>query len=142
MKSFVIRKKDISRMLKTKASDGKRLLEPLKSVAATNTLPFNILEDKNISNEPEIHTEDGDLWHCLEGRVFFVCGGKITGVKFRKNADGSTNRKEKTGDKISGGTKIVMNLGDWLWIPAGEAHQHSAKGAARLIIIKVPSLKK
>ena len=34
---------------------------------------------------------------------------------------------------------MILKQGDWLWIPAGEPHQHSATGTARLVIIKIPS---
>ena len=61
----VVRKKQITDTLKQESLAGKRLLEPLKSFAIGNSLPLNILEDKEISNDAEVHMREADLWHCL-----------------------------------------------------------------------------
>ena len=131
---------DIARTLKAKPSGGKRLLEPLKSIAAANALPFNILEDKNVSNDAEVHMHEGDLWCCLAGRVTFVCGGKMVSPWFWEKADGTKNKNEIKAKKIKGGKTMVLSPGDWLWIPAGVSHSHRTKGTARLVIIKIPKV--
>lgn len=135
---FVVRKADIAKTLKRKPTDGKRLLEPMKTIAAAQALPFNILEDKNVSNDAEVHTHESDLWLCLEGTVMFVCGGTMFRPWYGKKADGTENPNELKARKIKGGKKIILKSGDWFWIPAGVPHSHSAKGAARLVIVKIP----
>ncbi|OGZ12573.1 MAG: hypothetical protein A3D67_04165 [Candidatus Lloydbacteria bacterium RIFCSPHIGHO2_02_FULL_51_22] len=135
---FVVRKADIAKTLNTKPTDGKKLLEPLKSIAAAQALPFNVLEDKNVSNDAEVHTHESDLWFCLEGSVLFVCGGEMVAPWYGKKADGTENPNELKAKTIKGRKKTVLKPGDWLWIPAGVPHSHSAKGTARLIIVKIP----
>ena len=63
----VIRKEEMDKTLKSKAAEGTRLLEPLKSLAAAMKLPINILEEKNVArNDAEVHKHESDLWHCRE----------------------------------------------------------------------------
>ncbi len=55
-KCVLVRNEEIDKTLATAPTQGKKLLEPLKSFAATNKLPFNILEDKEVlDNEAEVH---------------------------------------------------------------------------------------
>ena len=100
-------------------------------------LPFSILEDTAVVNEPEIHVKEGDLWLCLEGEVKFVYGGELEGRYEKKHPDGSNNPDELGGTSIVGSTEHVLHPGDWLWIPAGVPHQHRAEGVARMVIIKM-----
>ncbi|MBI3020095.1 MAG: cupin domain-containing protein [Parcubacteria group bacterium] len=137
-KSFVVRKADIAKTLKTKPVDGKRLLEPLKAIAAAHALPFNVLEDKNVSNDAEVHKHEGDLWYCLSGEVTFIHGGEMVAPWVSKKPDGLLNENELKAKEIRGGTEVTLAPGDWLWIPAGVPHSHSAKGTARLVIVKIP----
>ena len=83
---------------------------------------------------------EADLWHCLEGEVFFVCGGEMVDPWFGENADGSENKNEVTAKEIKNGTTFVLKPGDWLYIPAGVAHQHKCEKVVRLAIIKIPQL--
>lgn len=136
--AVLIRKKYIDDMLIENPVEGKRLLEPLKTFAAERQLPFNILENREISNAPEIHMHEADLWHCLEGEVKFVCGGEMISPHFQKNPDGTENKNEITGKEIKEGEEVTLHSGDWLYIKAGEVHQHGSKGTARMIIIKIP----
>ena len=138
-KAVIVRKEKILQTLSAQASPGKRLLEPFKSFAEANRLPLNILEDKEINNEAEVHKFEGDLWHCLEGEVTFNHGGELADPVFSKNADGTTNENELSAKEISGGEKITVKQGDWFWIPPGVPHQHTCIGTARLIIIKIPA---
>ncbi len=136
----LVRKEDVDKTLATAPIQGKKLLEPLKSLAAASKMPLNILEDKEVlSNDAEVHTHDGDLWLCLEGEVKFTYGGEMVDPWFKKKADGSEDNREIKSKSIRGGTESVLKPGDWLWIPAGQPHQHLCEGTARLAIIKIPS---
>ncbi len=129
-----IKKEFITETLSTEAAQGKRHLEPFKTFAKEHSLPVNILEDKEVVNEGEIHDYEGDLWQCLEGEVTFVCGGVLESKKAHP-----TKKGEWSGTGIGGGKEITLAPGDWLWIPAGEAHLHKTDETARLVIIKIPS---
>jgi mannose-6-phosphate isomerase-like protein (cupin superfamily) len=109
------------------------------ALAKAGAMPLNILEDHQITdNEAEIHTEEADLWLCLEGEVEFICGGEMDAPWFKKRADGSEDKTQVKAKTISNGTNVHLATGDWLWIPAGLPHQHNTGGTARLAIIKVP----
>lgn len=133
-------KSTIDQTLATAATQGKRLLEPLKALAAANGMPLNILEDMAVHNEAEIHHHEADLWLCLEGSVRFICGGEMVDPWNKKLADGTEDPREVKAKEIRGGTESVLAPGDWLWIPAGVPHQHICEGTARLAIIKVPKV--
>ena len=135
-----INKKYIDDALKTPPQKGKRLIEPFKTFALGKNLPFKILEDNEVlDNEAEVHKEEGDLWLCLEGEAQFIYGGEMLNPRPHKSKDGGANEKEWKAKGISGGTEVILKQGDWLWIPAGEAHRHFCEGTARLIIIKIPA---
>jgi len=140
-KAIVFRNEEIDQTLATPALAGKRLLEPLKAFSVENKFPLNILEDKEVSNDAEIHKNEGDLWYCLEGEATFIHGGELVDPVFGKKADGSANENELNAKEISGGEEIVIKKGDWFWIPSGVPHKHSSIGTARLIIIKIPEKK-
>ncbi len=136
-----MRKEKIDETLATPSIVGKKLLEPLKSLAAANKLPFNILEDKEVlNNEAEVHKHEGDLWFCLEGEVKFIYGGEMVDPWVKKNADGTENPNEIKAKEIKNGVESILKPGDWLWIPAGQPHQHFCAGTARLVIIKIPGI--
>ncbi|MBI2024697.1 MAG: hypothetical protein HYT03_01210 [Candidatus Harrisonbacteria bacterium] len=138
-KCFLVRKSEIDKTLATAPTRGKKLLEPLKSLAAANKLPLNILEDKEVlDNEAEIHKKEGDLWLCLKGEVKFIYGGEMVDPWVKKNADGSLNENEIKAKQIKNGIESILKPGDWLWIPAGQPHQHLCVGTVRLAIIKIP----
>lgn len=135
----VVRKSDIDATLASAPAQGKRLLEPLKTMAAELKLPLNILEDHKVSNEAEVHRHEGDLWHCLEGEVTFVYGGEMVNPWAKKLSDGGVDDREIKSNDIRGGTEAVLHPGDWLWIPAGQPHLHRTDKTARLAIIKIPA---
>ena len=116
MNSFIhIPKSVINESLAQAPVAGKRQLEPLMAIAKAGGVPLNILEDHQITNnEAEVHTEEADLWLCLEGEITFICDD----------------------------TDVLLKPGDWLWIPTGVPHQHNTSGTARLVIIKIPVYKK
>ncbi len=136
--AFLLKKEDVDVIRAATPIGGKNLLEPLKSMAIKHSLPFKILEDHQIVNDAEVHIHQGDLWYCLEGEVKFIYGGALVEPRVKVRKDGTEDASEQFGKKISGGTETVLKPGDWLWIPAGEPHQHSCAGTARLMIIKVP----
>ncbi len=134
-----VKKEVIEQCLANEPTLGKKQLEPLKSLSKAEQLPFNVLEDHIImNNEAEVHMHEADLWYCLEGEVEFVYGGELVNPQHRKNADGSENKNELFANQIKNGTKVMMKPGDWLWIPAGQPHQHNCKETGRLVIIKIP----
>lgn len=136
-KSVLVKKEYLDKVLSQESKDGKRNLEPLKSFATENSFPMTILEDKNVSNRAEVHTHEDDLWFCLEGEVQFTYGGELINPVF-KEKNGVVDKREINADGIKNGITEVLKKGDWLYIPAGEPHQHNCKGLARLAIIKIP----
>lgn len=127
----------VKNTLSKEPTEGKNLLEPFKSLATEKNLPFKILEDSKVKNLAELHFDEGDLWCCIEGEAAFVCGGSLVNPRKKKNPDGAENPKELLADGIEGGKESILKAGDWLWIPPGVPHQHSAD-FARMFIIKVP----
>lgn len=137
---YVLRNEYLKRLLSNVVpTQGKHLLEPLKSIAAAEGLPFNILEDYNVVNEAEIHGKEGDLWFCLQGEVTFTFGGNLLNGLFKRNDDGTEDINEWRAKEIKGGENVILKPGDWLWIPPGQPHQHRCSGTARLLIIKIPA---
>lgn len=138
----LIRKAEVDLALAAEPRAGKHALEPLKSRALAERLPLNILEDCQVpESEAEVHRHEGDLWHCLEGGVTFVYGGRLIRPEVVRRPDGSLDDHNLKAVGIAGGTEIVLYPGDWLWIPAGQPHLHKTAGRGRLIIIKVPAVK-
>jgi len=138
-KSVLVRKEEIDKTLAQEPTAGKNLLEPFKSLAIEKNLPFKILEDKEVANEAEVHKNSGDLWFCLQGEVTFIYGGELVDPAFKKNPDGSLNENELKAKEIRGGTEVALKPGDWLWIPAGEPHQHKCSKVVRLAVVKIPA---
>ena len=94
-------------------------------------MPFNLLEDTNTVNEPEVHDTEGDYWECLKGDVVFTVGGKLMNPR-------NVKKNEWKGDGIEGGEEVVMRPGDRLWIPPGTPHSHKKlDGTAYLMITKI-----
>jgi len=136
--AFLLKKEDIEAICGSAPIGGKSLLEPLKSKASDHGLPFKILEDHRVINEAEVHVDQGDLWYCLEGNSIFIYGGAMVEPRVKVRKDGTEDKTELFAKEISGGTTVILKPGDWLWIPAGEPHQHSCPDTARLMIIKIP----
>ena len=137
--AVLIRKKEIEDTLKTPPKKGKWHVEPFKSYALENNLPFRILEDSEVlDNEAEAHKDEGDLWLCLEGETKFIYGGEMLDPWPHKDKDSKVNKKEWKAKEIAGGTEVTLKPGDWLWIPPGVPHQHASQGTSRLVIIKIP----
>lgn len=131
-KHVVVRKGEISEMLASPSSPGKKMFPSFGGFKGQKS-SFRLLEDTAVTNAPEIHMTEGDLWLCLQGEVQFICGGELADKK-------EVAKNEFTGTRIENGETLTLHEGDWLWIPPGVAHQHSAEKTARLMIIKVPAL--
>ena len=132
-KFYLFKKEEVDKVLAMAPEIGKRML--FKS----SDNPVGILEDKDVVNDAEVHKTEGDLWLCLEGEVTFICGGELVDPWFSKDKDGKDKLNELKAKEIKGGTEMTLKPGDWLWIPAGEPHQHKCSGLSRLVIIKIPA---
>jgi hypothetical protein len=135
----VVRRDLIEETLRSAPRRGKHLLEPLRTLAVEQELPFKVLEDTAISTTPEIHKTKGDLWCCVEGEVEFHYGGELADAVALIGADGIPDPDELRGSSIVGGTTVVLRKGDWLWIPPGHPHAHASAGTARMLIVKIPA---
>ena len=133
-KFYLFKKEEVDKVLAMAPEIGKRML--FKS----SDNPVGILEDKDVVNDAEVHKTEGDLWLCLEGEVTFICGGELVDPWFSKDKDGKDKLNELKAKEIKGGTEMTLKPGDWLWIPAGEPHQHKTFGTTRLAIIKIPKI--
>lgn len=138
-KTILVSSDIIKKTLHSSKTPGKKLLNPLFTFSSKNNLPLNILESKGVlENDAEAHEYEGDLWHCLEGTIEFVCGGELVKPVLAKDANGKNITGELKSKVIRRGKKFILKRGDWLWIPPGEPHKHITKTAARLFIIKIP----
>ena len=139
MESFYLSKEKIDEVLAQQPVQGKKLMEPLKALAAEKKLPINLLEDHEVAdNKAEVHILEHDLWLCLTGTGKFIYGGEMHEPFFSKAKDGTEKKHEIRAYKIIGGTELVMKPGDWLWVPAGVPHWHGEEKTARYAIIKIP----
>ena len=139
-RSFIFKKMQVDAMLAgvPMQGDAKQMLEPLKTLATEHNVPFNVIELIQHTNKVEVHTYLNDLWFCFEGEVKFLCGGAMQNAHTRVRSDGSLDETEMRAEGLEGAQEIIVKPGDWLWIPAGEPHQHITQGTARLMIIKIP----
>jgi len=71
---------------------------------------------RNKSGMAEIHDNWNDHIFIQEGRASFIIGGIAVDAKV-------TAPGEKRGTEIKGGTTMVVQPGDYLFIPAGTPHQ-------------------
>lgn len=136
--ALYIPKSKVDETLVASSTQGKKLLEPLKSLAIETGSPLKIIELDHHVNVPEVHKYLDDLWYCIEGEVRFFVGGTMIEPRMRTLPDGTLDETELRAKSIEGSKEILVRPGDWLWIPAGEPHQHITEGTARLFIIKIP----
>ena len=79
----------------------------------------------------EVHTEDTDLIHVLEGSATFVTGGRALDLK-------STGPGEWRGSAIEGGETRVIARGDVIIVPAGVPHWFKdVRGPVHYYTVKV-----
>ena len=113
-------------------------MEPFHAFAKEYKVPIDILEDKEFTGNVEIHRHEADLFGCIEGEVTFVVGGTAVDPRIHEK-NGVKNDLELRSTEIKGGEEYVLHIGDWLWIPAGQPHQHKTQSMARLWVIKIPT---
>ncbi|MCI0365434.1 MAG: hypothetical protein L0219_16335 [Phycisphaerales bacterium] len=65
--------------------------------------------------QAELHSNETDIFHVLEGAATFVTGGTIVDAK-------TTAIGEIRGPSIRGGTTRTLKKGDVIIVPAGTAH--------------------
>lgn len=103
MKSVLVNKKFIDKALKTTPKKGKNFIEPFSAWSIKNNLPFNIIEDNEVSSKSEWHKNEGDLWFYLVGEVNFICGGKMINEFTFPNTNGNNSQA----NYIRGGKNLL-----------------------------------
>lgn len=113
---------------------GKHQLEPLSSISKEKGVSYNMLEDHEFYTPfPELHRHETDVFIGYEGEIEFILGGKGVDVYIADDNDNEIKARE-----IIGGTKFVLKVGDFLEIPAGVWHAHTATHGRAYIIKKIP----
>ena len=86
---------------------------------------------RTTSGQVEVHTTMNDLFIVQEGTAMAMLGGTVEGAR-------ETAPHEWRGGSIRGGRSEKLNVGDLLWIPAGEPHQVILKRADsfRYLVVK------
>ncbi len=97
-------------------------------------IPGTIIADVVVWGDAEKHANESELWICLEGSAKFIYGG-VLDDPWQKDS----NTLDTFAKSITGGTEVIMNPGDVLYIRAGQPHQHGAEKIALLAIIKIPN---
>src|SRR5262249_27779748 len=95
--------------------------------------PYNVqLEVRNMGQQASIHEGEAELFYVMEGSGTLVTGGKLV--------DEQRNGTNLTGPSITGGVTRKVSKGDWILVPAGEAHQYPAveAGGLRLMSLHLP----
>jgi len=111
----------------------------MKSFLQERGIPANVLEDMDVhDNVVEVHRHMADFWIGLEGEATFTVGGELVESFVKDKGEGTINDLELRAKSTRGGETVVVGPGDWLWIPVGQLHVHSATGVARLPVFKIP----
>ena len=135
-KFVYVAQQQVGEILVTAPTPGKTQIEPFHSFMKSQGAPFSILEDTAVeSNKVELHTDEEDVWVCLQGEAWFKLGGEMVDP-FPSTSGGAPNVKEMRSQEVQGATTVIMKPGEWLWIPAGVPHQHGASGTARFMVFK------
>ncbi len=132
-------KKLIDETLAVPHTSGKKELEPFKSFAITNNLPYKIHEHPEEFQLAEVHLTEADEWICICGRVEFVVGGSFKGDAWILERDGIKNPNEIRAKSIEDGETIFLQQDDHLFIDSGVPHMHRGFGGARSWIYKIPN---
>lgn len=95
--------------------------------------PYNVNVEKRqpVAQGASAHDATAELFHVLEGSGVMVTGGTIPNA-----TRNGTNLQGKT---IEGGTRQVLNKGDWLIVPVGVPHQFvDIKGSLTIMSLHLP----
>ena len=82
---------------------------------------FTMLSFRSRSGEAEVHADHADLFYVLDGRATLVTGGTVAGARM-------VGQGEIRGEKIKGGMKQELRVGDLAHVPAGVPHQMLVAG--------------
>lgn len=122
--------------LEQEPRDGKRDLEPFKTLAKSLGAPMTLVEASATRGQVEIHRDQADLWLCLSGEATIICDGAAPDAAVRVK-DGIRYDAELRGSEIKDGVEYALQPGDWLFIPAGQPHQLVTEAPARFMVIKL-----
>ncbi len=113
---------------------------PAAAVDASFAKGGTLLEIRNVrvltatrtqGGEAELHANDADIFHVLEGTATFLVGGTL--IAARETAPGETR-----GTGLDGGQTYELKTGDVITIPAGIPHWFkSVQGRFRYYVVKV-----
>lgn len=121
-------------LLDSEVRQGSRVVEGSQALFEEG-FPVRIVQNHQITNRPaEVHLAEDDLWLCIQGRVIFKFGGRLSGPKTLSPRGTTISAPD-----IIDGEEITMTTGDWFLIPAGQPHQHITPDLAYLVIIKIPT---
>ncbi len=124
---------DIMRMFSSQYRAGNHVPEASQKLF-DDGFPLRIVEHCNIdkSGTAELHLHEDDFWLCLYGEATFIVGGRLVNPRQYEK-----DRRTWLGDSIEDGEVVTLNAGDYFHVPAGQPHQPTTRGSARLVIIKV-----
>jgi len=96
--------------------------------------PYNVnMELRKMGQAASVHETEAELFYVIDGAGTLVTGGKL--IEERR-----TNAENLSGTGIEGGGTKRVSKGDWILVPAGEAHQFPAvEGSGlRLMSLHLP----
>ncbi|MEK7659296.1 MAG: hypothetical protein AAB338_01410 [Patescibacteria group bacterium] len=108
---------------------GSRVLEGSKKLYEEG-FPARFVRNFHVEHRlAEVHLHEDDVFFCMYGSVRFVLGGRLVDPWTK-------NGLTFLADSIEGGEEVVLSDGDWLHIPAGQAHQHFTSNFCHLMVVK------
>ncbi|OHB10902.1 MAG: hypothetical protein A3G05_02170 [Candidatus Zambryskibacteria bacterium RIFCSPLOWO2_12_FULL_45_14] len=120
----------VDQFLHAPLKQGSRVVEESKRLYEDG-FPVRFIQNYNVTYRlAEVHIHEDDIFLCMDGSVHFILGGQLVNPWTK---DGLTF----LADSINGGEEVVLNKGDWLHIPAGQAHQHLTPRLCHLMVVKV-----
>jgi quercetin dioxygenase-like cupin family protein len=103
-----------------------------KGGTLTDAERFRVMTaSRTAGGDAELHANDIDIFHVLEGSATFVTGGTMMGA--HETAPGETR-----GSALEGGSSLTLGAGDVITIQAGVPHWFKAvDGHVRYFVVKV-----
>lgn len=109
--------------------EGSRVVEGSKKLYEEG-FPVRFVQNFLVEHRlAEVHLHEDDVFFCMNGSVRFVLGGRLVDPWTK---DGLTF----LANEIEGGEEVFLREGDWLHIPAGQAHQHFTPYLCHLMVVK------